>query len=75
MQPSELIAEMKILERRLADYEEKHGIPSEKFYRALMSGQLAHYDEDDKSRADFSRWKGIYETWQRRKQTAQDQIS
>jgi hypothetical protein len=33
-----------------------------------MSGKLAHYDEYDETRADFSRWKGIYETWLRRRE-------
>ncbi|MCI0493496.1 hypothetical protein L0Z72_00705, partial [candidate division KSB1 bacterium] len=52
-----------------------YGILSEDFYTALMSGKLARYDEYDETRADFSRWKGIYETWQRRKAAYQDQIA
>jgi len=48
-------------------YEEKYGVLSEDFYRALMSGRLTRYDAYDETRTDFSRWKGIYETWQRRK--------
>jgi hypothetical protein len=67
MEIYELVIEMKLLERRLTLYEEKYGILSEDFYAALMSGQLARYDEYDETRADFSRWKGIYETWLRRK--------
>jgi hypothetical protein len=64
----DLVIEMKMLERRLTLYEEKYGILSEDFYAALMAGQLADYDEYDETRSDFSRWKGIYETWLRRKQ-------
>ncbi|MBI5054064.1 MAG: hypothetical protein HZB52_12490 [Chloroflexi bacterium] len=64
----ELVIEMKLLERRITLYEEKYGILSEDFYNALMSDKLARYDEYDETRADFSRWKGIYETWRRRKQ-------
>ena len=67
MELHELVIEMKLLERRLTLYEEKYGIPSEDFYKALMSGKLARYDVYDETRSDFSRWKGIYETWQRRK--------
>lgn len=67
MQTYELVVEMKMLERRLTLYEEKYGILSENFYQALMGGQLERYDEYDETRADFNRWKGIYETWQRRK--------
>ena len=58
MKIHELVVEMKLLERRLTLYEEKYGVLSEDFYTALMSGQLARYDEYDETRADFSRWKG-----------------
>ena len=67
MELYELILELKRLERRMTLYEEKYGVLSEDFYRALMAGELARYDDVDESRADFSRWKGIYETWLRRK--------
>jgi hypothetical protein len=70
----ELVVEMKMLERRLTLYEEKYGILSENFYKALMDGQLEAYDEYDETRADFSRWKGIFETWQRRKEKYDAQI-
>jgi hypothetical protein len=58
---------MKLLERRMTLFEEKYGVLSADFHAALTSGQLARYDEFDESRADFSRWKGLYETWLRRK--------
>lgn len=74
MQIHELVIEMKMLERRLTLYEEKYGILSENFYQALIGGQLEQYDEYDETRADFSRWKGIYETWHRRKQKYDIQI-
>lgn len=67
MQLYELVIEMKLLERRLTLYEEKYGVLSEDFYTALMAGKLAHFDDFDETRTDFSRWKGIYETWRRRK--------
>jgi hypothetical protein len=70
----ELVIEMKLLERRLTLYEEKYGVLSEDFYAALMAGKLARYDEYDETRADFSRWKGIYETWLRRKEAYTTQI-
>lgn len=74
METYELVIEMKLLERRLTLYEEKYGVLSEDFYAALMSGDLARYDEYDETRADFSRWKGIYATWQRRKRAYDEQI-
>ncbi len=69
MEIHELVIEMKLLERRLTLYEEKYGVLSEDFYGALTSGKLADYDAYDETRADFSRWKGIYQTLQRRKET------
>lgn len=74
METHELVLEMKVLERRLTLYEEKYGVLSEDFHRALLGGQLARYDAYDETRADFSRWKGIYETWLRRKQAYATQI-
>ncbi len=75
MEVYELVIEMKLLERRLTPYEEKYGILSEDFYMALMAGELERYDEYDETRSDFSRWKGIYETWQRRKQKYNAQMT
>ena len=74
MEIHELIVGMKLLERRLTLYEEKYGVLSEDFYAALMGGELARYDAFDETRADFSRWKGIYETWLRRKEAYTEQI-
>lgn len=74
MEIHELVIEMKLLERRLTLYEEKYGVLSEDFYGALMAGKLAEYDAFNESRTDFSRWKGIYETWRRRKEAYRAQI-
>jgi hypothetical protein len=74
MNTHELVIEMKLLERRLTLYEEKYGILSQDFYDALHKGQLERYDEYDETRADFSRWRGIYETWQRRKEKYEAQF-
>jgi hypothetical protein len=74
MEIHELIVEMKLIERRLTLYEEKYGVLSEDFYAALMAGELERYDAFDETRADFSRWKGIYETWLRRKQAYSEQM-
>lgn len=70
----ELVIEMKLIERRLMLYEEKYGILSADFYDALLAGKLEHFDEYDETRTDFSRWKGIYETWLRRHQSYTSQI-
>ncbi len=74
MEEHELVIEMKLLERRLTLYEEKYGVLSEDFYAALIAGELSDYDAHDESRADFSRWKGIYETLRRRKDAYRKQL-
>lgn len=74
MEIHELVIEMKLIERRLTLYEEKYGVLSEDFYSALMAGKLEEYDAYDETRADFSRWKGIFETWTRRKKAYTKQI-
>ena len=74
MELYELVLELKLLERRLTLYEEKYGVLSEDFHRALMGGELARYDEFDESRIDFSRWKGLYETWLRRKHAYDERV-
>lgn len=74
MEIHELVIEMKLLERRLTLYEEKYGILSEDFYAAFMAGKLADYDAYDETRTDFSRWKGIFETWRRRKGAYRQQL-
>jgi len=70
----ELVIEMKLLERRMTLYEEKYGILSKDFHEALMSGALERFDEFDETRVDFSRWKGLYETWSRWKQAYDEQL-
>ena len=74
MELQELVIEMKLLERRLTLYEEKYGVLSEDFFAALTVGKLVRYDEYDGTRSDFSRWKGIYETWLRRKKAYTEQL-
>ena len=74
MEIHELVIEMKLLERRLTLYEEKYGVLSEDFHAALMSGRLSDYDAHDETREDFSRWKGIFEIWRRRKAAYQKQL-
>jgi len=74
MELYELVLELKLLERRMTLYEEKYGVLSDDFYQALMAGELARYDEFDESRVDFSRWKGIYETWLRRKKAYDERV-
>ena len=72
MEIHELIVEMKLLERQLTLY--KSTACSARTFRALIAGELERYDAFDETRADFSRWKGIYETWLRRKHAYTEQM-
>ncbi|MEK7249417.1 MAG: hypothetical protein AAB209_03235 [Bacteroidota bacterium] len=74
MEIYELVNEMKLLERRMTLFEEKYGVLSKDFYDALMAGQLSRFDEYDETRWDFTRWKGIYETWMHRKEKYDNEI-
>jgi hypothetical protein len=74
MQIHGLVVEMRLLERRLTLYEEKYGVLSEDFYKGLTSGKLDQFDAYDETRIDFIRWKGIYESWRRRKAAYETQI-
>ncbi len=74
METHELVIEMKLLERRMTLFEEKYGVLSADFHAAFTSGQLARYDEFDETRTDFSRWKGLYETWLRRREAYERQL-
>lgn len=75
MELYELIVEMKLLEHRLALYEEKYGALSADFYKALMTGSLERFDECDETHTDFSHWKRIYQTWLRQKRNYDQQIN
>ena len=74
MEIHELVIEMKLLERRMTLYEEKYGVLSRDFYQALIAGKLSRFDEFDETRTDFSRWKGLYETWLRRQSAYDEQL-
>jgi len=74
MEIHELVIEMKLLERRLTLYEEKYGVLSQDFYHALTSGKLEQFDAYDETRLDFVRWKGIFETWRRRRTAYEAQM-
>ena len=70
----ELVLEMKLLERSMTLFEENYGVLSADFYAALITGNLARYDQFNESCADFSRWKGLYETLPRRKENYERQL-
>jgi hypothetical protein len=50
MELHDLVIEIKLLERRMALYEEKYGISSRDFYNDLMAGKLSRFDELNETR-------------------------
>lgn len=51
-----------------------NSVPNVVARRNSILTKLARYDECDETRTDFSRWKGIYETWLRHKQVYTEQL-
>ncbi len=56
----EILADIHALEEELLEFERKHGIRSETFYAAYMSGEEP---EDDSWVLDFGEWASVYRTW------------
>ncbi len=54
---------MKNTEQRLLVFEEKYGLLSRDFYKAMLSGELAEFDAVEEIRLDFLKWMGAYKLW------------
>ncbi len=60
---TELVIDMKRIEKRLLVFEEKYGLLSRDFYTAMLNGELTEFDAIDEIRFDFLRWLGAYKLW------------
>ncbi|RME45026.1 MAG: hypothetical protein D6796_11040 [Caldilineae bacterium] len=58
-----LISDMTRLEAELSRFEQKFGVKSDDFYRAITSGELDEFDALDEYRMDFVEWLSLYKTW------------
>ncbi len=63
MKLKELIQDMTQLEMELRHFEEKFGVKSHEFYRAIIAGELDEFDELDEYRMEFVEWLALYKTW------------
>jgi hypothetical protein len=69
MELQQLVREIHWIEWQMRTYEDKYGILSRDFYRAIESGQLAEFDGEDTRSQDFLEWHGLYKVWVKREQT------
>ena len=63
MKLKELIQDMAKLETELRRFEERFGVKSNEFYRAITAGELNEFDELDEYRMEFIEWLALYKTW------------
>jgi hypothetical protein len=63
MKLKELIQDMSKLEIEFGRFEEKFGVKSHEFYRAITAGELDEFDELDEYRMEFIEWLALYKTW------------
>ena len=57
---SDVLADIRALEKELLVFERKYGVRSEAFYTAYQSGEEP---EDDRWVLDFGEWASVYRTW------------
>jgi len=63
MKLKELIQDMTQLEADLRRFEERFGVKSAEFYRAITAGELDEFDALDEYRMEFVEWLALYKTW------------
>lgn len=63
MELKSLIQDMSRLEAELRRFEEKFGVKSAEFYRAINSGELDEFDALDEYRMEFIEWLALYKSW------------
>ena len=63
MELKELVQDMARLEAELRRFEEKYGVKSAEFYRAMTVGELEEFDALDEYRMEFVEWLALYKTW------------
>ena len=63
MELKSLIQDMSRLEAEFRRFEEKFGVKSAEFYRAINNGELDEFDALDEYRMEFIEWLALYKTW------------
>jgi len=63
MSLTDLLKDTGILEGKLHRFEEKFGVKSQDFYKAMQRGELEEFDALDEYRLEFIEWLALYKTW------------
>ena len=76
MELKELVREIHWTEWQLRTFEDRYGVRSEDFYKAMEAGELEDYDDiDDPHFADFMEWHALYKAWIWRQQAYQNLLA
>ena len=75
MNLQQLVRELHWLEWQMRKFEDKYGLRSSDFYRAMESGQLVEFDDaEHPAFQEFLEWHGLYKIWLKREQTYRDHL-
>ena len=75
MNLQQLVRELHWLEWQMRKFEDKYGLRSSDFYRAMESGQLAEFDDiEHPAFQEFLEWHGLYKLWLKREQAYRDNL-
>jgi len=70
MELQQLVRELHWLEWQMRVFEDRYGVLSRDFYRAMEAGELSDLDDGEEPRFhDFLEWHGLYKIWLKREQT------
>ena len=73
MELQQLIREIHWAEWQLRTFEDKYGVLSQYFYRAMESGQLSEFDDGEEPHFhDFLEWHALYKIRLKREQAYRD---
>ncbi len=75
MTPQQLLRELHWIEWQLRSFEDKYGVRSQDFFRAMESGELAEFDDgESQSYQDFLEWYGLHKVWLRRERAYSEML-
>ena len=70
MELQQLVRELHWLEWQMRVFEDRYGVLSRDFYRAMEAGELSDLDDGEEPRFhDFLEWHGLYKVWLKREQS------
>lgn len=71
----QLLREIHWIEWQLRAFEDKYGVRSQEFFRAMEAGELAEFDDgESQSYQDFLEWHGLHKVWLRREHTYNEML-